>query len=342
MTGEAMKQVLRDLIYFDFEKAASIFSQIEGGLLLETKSGLEGAKNKQKTHKLNIGGIYKPEFGGVSTEKTSQLESRILHHDLLVRIEEILCEIGIIVDINTELDDSDITVDLIRSELEKRSYIRAEGWASIEDYSMIRKIMNNFNDIADFLSKCQNINTSEFKELLLQLESLKVEASKGDKKAKSDIKRIESDLQSLIEINRVNKLDKWFIDGLNLFADTLMHNRINFRICPFENVPQFQVTGNLKRECFLDGNLENILSAYGIQPNVKLTIFGLITSRPSKDNREFKIPITGDEGEEHVETSFQALFNTTIDLQNSVRYSKYPSITVYPIALYHSIYTAEP
>jgi hypothetical protein len=136
-------------------------------------------------------------------------------------------------------------------------------------------------------------------------------------------------------------LDKWFIEGLNLFADTLMHERINFRICPFEKVPQFQVTGNLKRECFLDGNLENISFAYGIQPNVKLTIFGLITSRPSKDEGEFKIPEIGDEGEEHIETSFQTLFNKTIDLQNLVKYSKYPSITVYPIAMYHSIYSYE-
>jgi hypothetical protein len=252
-----------------------------------------------------------------------------------------LDEIGIIVDLNAELNNSDVSADLIRSELEKGSYIRAEGWASIEDYNMIRKIMGNFNDIADFISKCQNINTEEFKDLQSKLELSKVEADKGDKKAKSDIKKMESDLLRLIEINRINKLDKWFIEGLNLFADTLMHERINFRICPFENVPQFQITGNLKRECFLDGNLENILFAYGIQPNVKLTIFGLITSRPSKGEGEFKIPEMGDEGEEHVETSFQKLFIQTIGLQNLVKYSKYPSITVYPIAMYHSIYSYE-
>lgn len=332
-----MGQVLRDLIYFDFEKAASILSQIEGGLLKEVKSGLEGTQNKNKTHKINLAGIYKPELGGTSAEKTSQLESRILYHDLLVRIEKVLNDLDVIVDLNTELDSASLTVDLIRSELENGSYIRAEGWGSIEDYKMIMKIMDKFNNIADFLSKCEISNTYDYRDLRSKLESANAKASEGNKYARSNAKKIESELSKMMMGGKIKQLDAWFVDGLSLFADVLMPERINFRICPFESVPEFQIAGNLKRDCFVDSSLDNILFAYGIQPNVKLTIFGLITSKPSKDQNEFKIPPI-DELNENMEPAFQEVFNATMRLVSTVRHSKYPSIIIYPIAVYRSIY----
>jgi len=79
--------VLRDLIYFDFGKSMSLFSQVEGGLLKEITPGTESSKDERSVRKYDLK-LFKPEFGGVAAEKTSQLESRVLHHDLLVRLED--------------------------------------------------------------------------------------------------------------------------------------------------------------------------------------------------------------------------------------------------------------
>jgi Asp-tRNA(Asn)/Glu-tRNA(Gln) amidotransferase C subunit len=191
---------LRDLIYFDFEKAASIFSQVEGGLLQETQTEVESNQDKSKTHKFDLK-LWKPEFGNMSTEKKSQIESRILHHDLLIRIEEKLDELGVLVDINNELNDSDLNAELIRLKLEGASYVRAEGWAAIEDYKQINKFMEKFNDISDYVEKCRIINTKEFKETQVQLKTAKSEIrNEKDKIAKSKVRTLEENLKKLEQI----------------------------------------------------------------------------------------------------------------------------------------------
>jgi hypothetical protein len=118
-----------------------------------------------------------------------------------------------------------------------------------------------------------------------------------------------------------------------------MPERINFRVYPFESVPEFQVIANLKRDCFVDGNLENILFAYGIRPNVKLTIIGLITSIPSRNGTEFNPIIQGgtDKGNQDMGKAFQQLFSSMQGVENLVRFSQYPNITIFPLAVYHSI-----
>lgn len=70
-----MSEELRDLLYFDFDKAASLYSQVEGGLLKETQESAEGAKENRAAAQLNLG-VFKPELGRNSQEKTSVLESK--------------------------------------------------------------------------------------------------------------------------------------------------------------------------------------------------------------------------------------------------------------------------
>jgi hypothetical protein len=330
---------LRDLIYFDFEKAASIFSQFERGLLQETQTGVESDHDKAQTHKIDLK-IYKPEFEKTSSEKTSQLESRILHHDLLIRIEEKLDGLGVLVDLNNEFDNSNANAELIRSKLSGASYVRAKGWVSIEDYRQIYKIINKFNELADYIGKCSLINKKEYKEIVEQLKIAKVEANDGkNKSARIKARNLEDDLKKLEQIKEIIPLEKWFTDGPSLFIDTLMPERINFRVYPFESVPEFQVIANLKRECFVDGNLDNILFAYGIRPNVKLTIIGLITSIPSRDGTEFRpiVQASPEGNKPDLSEAFQNLFVSMQGIEKLVRFSKYPNITIYPLAVYHSI-----
>ena len=66
-----------------------------------------------------------------------------------------------------------------------------------------------------------------------------------------------------------------------------MSSRINFRVYPFTNCPSFQVLCNLKRDCFVDSDLEHLMYGYGNRPNVPLAVFGLVTSLPPEDDPAF-------------------------------------------------------
>jgi hypothetical protein len=92
---------LRDLLYFDVEKAASIFSQLQGGLPRETQETSEQGRERKKGIGLTLGPL-RPELAGTSSEKTSVIETRVLHHDLLVQIEDALFEIGAALELTAE------------------------------------------------------------------------------------------------------------------------------------------------------------------------------------------------------------------------------------------------
>ena len=77
---------LRDLLYLYTEKAASIFSQLHGGLVRETQETAEQARERRRGLGLNLG-LLKPEIAGTSEERTSVIESRVLHHDLLLHMK---------------------------------------------------------------------------------------------------------------------------------------------------------------------------------------------------------------------------------------------------------------
>lgn len=346
------KLLLRDLVYFDFDKAASIFSQVEGGLLREIQSGVEATKDERSVRKYDLM-LFKPEFGGIATEKKSQLETRVLHHDLLIRIEKNLFELGVAVDLNIALNESDFTAELIRSNLIGASYVRADGWAVIEDYERVKKIAGNFNAIAEFIGRCamQSIEqTEEYKKLQEQLDNARAEANAEkdrNKKTKmlSNVESLESKFRKLIrERVKAEGVPEWLINGIGLFIDTFMPGRINLRVYPFESVPDFQVLANLKKDCFVDGDLENVLFAYGTRPNIKLTILGLITSLPDQFGHPFD-PI--EEFKEHVvthtteekafEKGFRELFDAIEKFERFMRFSRYPNITVYPLAVYRTI-----
>jgi hypothetical protein len=77
-----MTEYLRDLLYLDWEKAASIFSQLQGGLLKETQESAEKARERRAGLGLSIGPL-RPEVGGSAADRASVVETRVMHHDLL-------------------------------------------------------------------------------------------------------------------------------------------------------------------------------------------------------------------------------------------------------------------
>ena len=162
--------------------------------------------------------------------------------------------------------------------------------------------------------------------------------------AKAKVSTLQKQIEAMLTPN-VSKIDQWLLDGIQLWINTFMATRINFRIYPFESCPSFQVLCNLKRECFVDQDLEHLLYGYGSRPSVPLSVFGLITALPPKDGvlfdplKEFE---TAGALPERVafEKAFRAMFGAMDELEAFVRFFRYPNVTVHPIAVYRTFGTA--
>ena len=79
----------------------------------------------------------------------------------------------------------------------------------------------------------------------------------------------------------------WQLEGIKLFIQSIMSSGISLRLYPFEEIPDLQIVANLKRDCFVEQDLDHILFTYTSQPNVKLTVLGLITSMPEIEGHPF-------------------------------------------------------
>jgi hypothetical protein len=281
-------------------------------------------------------------------EKRSILETRILHHDLLNRIEALLSSLGLVINLNQTISSDESSADAIHVALGNGNipYVVATGWSVIEDYQRILSISDKFNDLSKFIgrSATQGVkNTPEYKELEQTIEEAKESAKSipdRNKKAQARVKieNLEKTLEKMLQ-PQLSGVDQWILDGIKLWINTFMPTRINFRVYPFPNCPSFQILCNLKRDSFVDQDLEHLLYGYGTRPNIPLGIFGLITSIPSKSGDMFD-PLaelkdnTSMSKEMVFEKAFRELFNGMDGLENFVKYSRYPNITVHPIAVF--------
>lgn len=338
---------IRDLVYLDFDKAASIWSQFQEGLPDRVSLTAETGKTKKAGTKFSVPTIADANMDVDYLEKRSTLESKTLHHDILNRVEKHLADSGLVTDLTKALDAEESSASQIRGALCGRPYLRVAGASVIEDYRKILKITEKFNDLAAFTARpgLEKLKQSaEYTELEALIAETRIGIGKTvNRKTKADEKaRAEALERKLEEMgNPKAAVDQWILDGLRLWIETFMSERINFRIYPFVNSPSFQVLCNLKRDCFVDSDLEHLLYGYGNVPNVPLAVFGLITSLPSETSASFD-PMAEFETLAEVpepvafEKAFREIFGAMDGLENFVRYSRYPNVTIHPIAVYRS------
>lgn len=345
---------IRDFIYFDFAKAASIFSQISGGFITEMEARAEETKDERNVRKYALP-FFKPEFGGIQTEKTTLLESRVLHHDLYTRIEQFLFNQGYAVDFSSDFNIEDVKKGVLHDKLGDKFYIKAEGWGVIEDYQRLKGLAQKLNNINAFIKQCASYSlektpeSQELRTLISQKkgEVLAIQDRNKRKVEESKLKKLESKLyEEVREKTGLKGVDDWLLDGIVDFIDTFMPGRINLRLYPFEEESSFHILANLKRDAFVDTDMENVLFAYGTRPNVRLTVFGLITSIPSSKGapfdpmREFETEAkesSKTDDKVAFEKGFRGVFQAYEGIEQMVRFSRYPNITIYPIAVYRNI-----
>lgn len=91
---------VRDLLYLDFDKASSIWSQFEGGLRERVAVTDDDGKGQKAGVKFGIPKIAEATLGADYAQKRSTLETKILHHDVLNRVDDELSSCNLVFDVS--------------------------------------------------------------------------------------------------------------------------------------------------------------------------------------------------------------------------------------------------
>jgi hypothetical protein len=337
--------MIRDLIYFDFDKTTTVWSLLEGGG--NASPGDEG--RTERNRRIRSGVERSGDGRAIDADERGFIESALLHRDLLDSIEGDLSTQGFIADVNELLSPGESSGAAIREAIGESPYIKAEGWSTVEDYQRILSIADQFNEIIDFIGKAEvqsMRNTEGYQELQRAIEDARTAINAtADRNQKAIAKtKLQSAERQIAEMLRpgISPIEAWLLDGVQKWITTFMHNRINLRIYPFTECPSFQVICNLKRECFIDQDLEQFLYGYGNRPNVPFTVLGLITSAPPEGPVAFdpmkEFDRITDPSEKIIfEKIFRSLFNVMGEIESFVKFSRYPNVTVHPLALFRQL-----
>ncbi len=339
---------LRDLIYFDVERVASIYSQLRGGLVREIQDAVESTGELRGSLTVDAK-LLKTEHGSTVAERVSRLESKVFHHDLLVRVEDDLSARGLLLDLHESMVPDN--ADQARHRITARPYVRSEGLVVIDDYSGLQSIARNFNSLAAFIQRCglSNFEQSDaYRELTEIVSSLERNAStaKGPERqqARDELRANQEALAALRQAAApLNTVDQWLIDGIIAWIDAFLTDHIALRVFPFEELPEFSIFAKLKRDCFTDDGLSSARYAYGSRPNVKLTVLGLVTSLPpvapmDRDPRSTAPTSDVLTEQQTFGKAFESIFDALDGLEQFSRWSDhYPNAGIYPLAVYRSI-----
>lgn len=333
---------IKDLIYFDYDKAKSINSQINGGIISEITRAIEKEGNIESEVGLDIK-IFKSKIAGGEKEKSLKTEKIELYHELLNEVENVLEEKKILANLNTEYLKLDSNSSIFLENLPNLTYIKATGYCSFEDNERFKRIMLNFNDVQRLIHTSVLDNDPEIKKYKKEINDLKRQIKKSNnQKDLSKLVAIEKSIDKVME-ERADAilLDETFVERIEIFLNTFTPNRLNFRLAPIDDFNDFQILSNLKNQYLVNGDFENIIYTYGSKPNIKLTVFGIITSCPliiddrvsmNKDYEGMNLP-----DEVIFEKAFRNVFDSFENFEKFFFVPSYPKIAISPIAIYREI-----
>jgi hypothetical protein len=334
-------KTIKDFIYFDYDKAKSLQSQLSGGLLQEITTAIENENGGDAEVGVDIK-IFKAKAGVNDKEKTIKTEKVEIFHELLNDIESKLFESNILKELSNEFDSS---FNDFLEKVPNFTYIKATGWCTFEDYQRFTTVMENFNEIQRLIYGSAHETNPDIINLKKEIDDKKKGLKRAhNQKELNQLKITEKKFDEMIqELTGSNLLDETFVERIKIFLSTLNPNRLNFKLIPFDDFPEFQIISNLKSQFLVNGTFENIIYTYGSRPNIKLTIFGIITSCPQLiDERkspsdEFKyIEETELPVEKVYERAFQGVFSAIEGLEKFFEVY-YPKVSVSPIGIYREI-----
>ncbi|WNW02746.1 hypothetical protein RRF68_04875 [Tenacibaculum sp. HL-MS23] len=340
---------IKDLIYFDINKAKSLISQLNGGLLNEISRAVEDENEESAGIGFDVK-IIKGNIGEKSKEKTIKTERISVYHEMLNSIENDLNENGLLTSINSSFDKWESSFNDFMDEIPKLSYVKATGWGSFEDFERFKRIFTNFNEIQRLIFGSVLLENPELIALKEQLEAAKKVAYQNKdrnnrSKELNKVRAIENKVDELLKSESdVHLFDEDWISKVKTFLDTFSPNRLNFRLLPLDDFGDFQILCNLKSEYMLEGNFENTIYTYGSRPNVKLTVIGIITSCPRKEDTRVHpsdeyigTSETELSAESHFDKAFRNVFDSFEAFEKFFFVPNYPKIAISPIAIYREV-----
>ena len=339
---------IKDLIYFDYDKAKSLNSQLNGGVISELTKAIEEETGISSEVGFDIK-VLKGNIGGNNKGKTYRTEKIELYHELLNEIEKTLFDKKILTDINESFKNGGVPFNDFLKKVPEFTYVKSTGWSSFEDFERFKRIMNNFNEIQRLIFTSALENNPEIIKQKEQINDLKKEIRSSNKSNKSNelkkLRAIEKNFdKAIVETSGAVFLDDTFIERVETFLNTFSPDRLNFRLAPFDVFNDFQILANLKSEYLVNGDFENVIYTYGSRPNIKLSVFGIITSCPQKEDIRVDLndEYLGYEDEELqdeavFEKAFRNVFSSFEGFEKFFFVPTYPKISVSPIAIYREI-----
>ncbi len=334
---------LREILYFDSDKAVSFISQTQFGLIKEITTRKDETLSRRRKLGIAIANIFTGEIARETTKSDEIQERKELHHDLLIRVENVFREKKLVADL-TELANSETdTLDQILLHLEEKPFIKTTGSCFIEDFSRINVFSKIINNQIDYINRSiiSNSDNEDFKQLAIDIKRIERNLDRTKNQNDRFAKEIElrDKYEEISNHTGTKKIDQWVIEGISYWIDAYLKDRLIFRILPFERIPAFQVICNLKKEGITDKDIDYLISSYGQTPNLPFSVIGLITSKPDNKRQnlnpldEFNI----DEDLDNIRIFEQALrkmFPAIEGMESFTRFSRYPNITVEPIAIF--------
>lgn len=339
---------IKDLIYFDLEKARSLISQIKGGLISEISRAFEdeGELGSELGFDLKL---IKGKLSGREKEKHIKTEKIEVYHELLNQIEAELEKKKLLTDINYSFDNFKGSYNDFIETTQGFSFIKANGWSQFEDFERLKNIFSNFNEIQRLIFSSQLLENPEVKSMQQQIKDAKkgVENLERNQKAKelNRLKSLEKQFDNkLQELTDIHVFDDDYINRMKMFLDTFSPNRLNFRLLPLDNFNDFQILANLKEKYLVDSNFESIIYTYGSRPNIKLSVLGIITSCPQPTdqrvdpNDEFLIYNDDELNEvQGFDKAFRNVFTSFEAFEKFFFVPSFPKLAISPIAIYREV-----
>lgn len=341
-------ETIKDLIYFDYDKAKSLNSQLTGGIISELTRAIENEGGLSSEIGFDIK-ILRSKIGGTNKERSIRTETIEIYHELLNQIEKALFDKEILTDLNLDFEEGGKSYNDFLSGIPNYTYVKATGWSAFEDFDRFKRIMNNFNDIQRLIFAAEletNLEVRQMKDQINEIKKgIKVNPKSNSQKEFLRLKAIEKNYdRALEEKSSAVLLDETFIERVEIFLNTFSPSRLNFRLAPFDVFNDFQILANLKSEHLVNGNFENVIYTYGSRPNIKLSVFGIITSCPQKTdirvdlNDEYLGCAEDDlQDEAKFEKAFRHVFATFENFEKFFFVPNYPKISVSPIAIYREV-----
>jgi hypothetical protein len=340
--------MLCDYIYADLAKAASLYSQLTGGIveLRESTAEKAGLSDNKRHYDFKV---FKHDAGGSSEERSAEKEVRKPHHALFVELEDALSRNGYLVDLTRS--GASLKEPEIRESLRAALCLKVRGRAVIEDYARLKEIAVAFPEIAKLINRSarSNIESSpEYAVLLQRIASAEEKVRGADNRevrarAKSELDGAKRKMRSLVEESseKVGAVEPWILEGLQTWINTYLSTIVNLRIYPSLERQDEHVFGHLKKEWLEDNDSASLHFTYGSFPSEELTIVGVVTSVPESAGEQFdplaEFAKEASTPHESVERAFRGMFRGFDGFEQVIRTCRYPRVLVQPLVVYRGV-----